>query len=120
MRRGAGGRRLAAEVRFEARRVALQPAANPTQRGELRPREVATRGQGGIQRRYAVALRKHEAIAIGPAPSAQSYLVIEKIVEGKLENYYQEVCLVKQPFVLDDKLTIGGMKNLLRHDSGLA
>ena len=43
------------------------------------------------------------------AASGKPENVIEKIVEGKLENYYQEVCLVKQPYVLDDQLTIGGM-----------
>jgi len=32
--------------------------------------------------------------------------VIEKIIEGKLEKYYQENCLLKQPFIKDDKLTI--------------
>ncbi|MBI5221277.1 MAG: elongation factor Ts [Candidatus Magasanikbacteria bacterium] len=30
----------------------------------------------------------------------------EKIIAGKLEKYYQEVCLLKQPFVKDDSLTI--------------
>ena len=32
--------------------------------------------------------------------------IIERIVEGKLQKYYQEVCLVKQPFIKDDDLTI--------------
>ncbi len=35
--------------------------------------------------------------------------LIEKIAAGKLENYYQEACLVKQPYILDDKVTIGEM-----------
>lgn len=32
--------------------------------------------------------------------------VIEKIVQGKLEKFYSEVCLLDQPFVKDDKKTI--------------
>lgn len=32
--------------------------------------------------------------------------VIEKIIEGKLEKFYEENCLLKQPFIKDDKLTI--------------
>ena len=30
----------------------------------------------------------------------------DKIVEGRLEKYYQEVCLLKQPFVKDEALTV--------------
>jgi elongation factor Ts len=32
--------------------------------------------------------------------------VAQKIVEGKLENYYSQVCLLEQPFVKDNKKTI--------------
>jgi elongation factor Ts len=32
--------------------------------------------------------------------------VIEKIVEGKLEKYYSEVCLLEQPFVKDPDITV--------------
>lgn len=30
----------------------------------------------------------------------------EKIIEGKVNKFYQEVCLVKQVFIKDDKITI--------------
>jgi elongation factor Ts len=33
--------------------------------------------------------------------------VIEKIVEGQLTKFYSEVCAYDQPFVKDDKLTVG-------------
>ncbi|MEO6213873.1 MAG: elongation factor Ts, partial [Vicinamibacterales bacterium] len=33
--------------------------------------------------------------------------VIEKIVEGKLNSFYEQVCLLDQPSVRDPKLTIG-------------
>jgi elongation factor Ts len=32
--------------------------------------------------------------------------IMEKIVAGKLNKYYSEVCLLNQPFIKDDKLTI--------------
>jgi elongation factor Ts len=32
--------------------------------------------------------------------------IIGRIVEGKLQKYYQEVCLMRQPFVRDDELTV--------------
>jgi elongation factor Ts len=32
--------------------------------------------------------------------------MIEKIIEGKLQKFYQEVCLLKQAFIKDDSITI--------------
>jgi len=32
--------------------------------------------------------------------------IIEKIVDGKMEKFFQECCLLNQPFVKDDKKTI--------------
>ena len=32
--------------------------------------------------------------------------VVAKIVEGKVEKFYQQVCLMEQPFVKDDSLTV--------------
>ena len=32
--------------------------------------------------------------------------VVERIVEGRMEKHYQEVCLLKQAFIKDDALTI--------------
>ena len=32
--------------------------------------------------------------------------IIEKIVEGKLAKFYSEVCLLEQPFIKDDKMTV--------------
>lgn len=32
--------------------------------------------------------------------------VAEKVVLGKLEKFYSEVCLIKQPFIKDDKITV--------------
>jgi elongation factor Ts len=35
--------------------------------------------------------------------------VIPKIVEGRLEKYFQEACLLEQPFVKDPDMTIGDL-----------
>ena len=32
--------------------------------------------------------------------------VIDKIIEGKLSKFYQDVCLLRQPYIKDDKITI--------------
>lgn len=32
--------------------------------------------------------------------------LLEKIVEGKLERYYDQVCLLRQPFIKDEGLTV--------------
>ncbi len=32
--------------------------------------------------------------------------MIDKIVAGKLEKYYEEVCLLKQPYIKDDKVKV--------------
>jgi elongation factor Ts len=32
--------------------------------------------------------------------------ILEKIASGKMEKYYQQFCLMEQPFVKDDKVTI--------------
>ena len=37
--------------------------------------------------------------------------VIEKIVEGKVNKFYSEVCLMDQPFAFDTKITITDMVN---------
>jgi elongation factor Ts len=35
--------------------------------------------------------------------------IAEKIVEGRMGKYFQDVCLLEQVFVMDDKLTVGEM-----------
>ncbi len=33
--------------------------------------------------------------------------ILERIIEGKLRKFYQEVCLLEQPFIKDDDKTVG-------------
>lgn len=32
--------------------------------------------------------------------------IVDQIIEGKLQKYYTEICLLNQPFIKDDKLTV--------------
>ena len=45
---------------------------------------------------------RSQAAATGKPPA-----VIEKIVEGKMSKFYEEVCLLEQPFIKEASLTIG-------------
>ncbi len=35
--------------------------------------------------------------------------VVDKIVDGRLKKFYEEVCLYEQPFVKDNSVTVGGL-----------
>ena len=35
--------------------------------------------------------------------------IVDKIVDGKLNKFYAEVCLMEQPFIKDDKRTVGDL-----------
>jgi len=39
--------------------------------------------------------------------------IVEKIVEGRIKKYFKEVCLLEQPFIKDDKLSIQDLLNNL-------
>lgn len=49
---------------------------------------------------------KQQAIAEGKPEN-----IAEKIVEGRVNKYYKEVCLLEQPFIKDDKKTIKDLLN---------
>jgi translation elongation factor EF-Ts len=39
-------------------------------------------------------------------PNLDKEKFIEKIIEGKVNKFYQEVCLLFQPFIKNDKITV--------------
>lgn len=47
--------------------------------------------------------------AEGVAAEKKPAEIVEKIVNGKLEKYYSEICLLEQPFVKDQEITIGNL-----------
>ncbi len=75
--------------------IAMQvAAANPTYlRREDVPEEVISREK-----------KIYEAQAKGEGKPER---IIERIVQGKLEKFFQEICLLEQPFVKDPDMTIG-------------
>ena len=68
-------------------------AANPSY---LKPEDVPTTELDKEKEIYAEQLK-----AEGKPEN-----VMEKILEGKVQKYYEQVCLLKQPFIKDDKITI--------------
>ncbi len=77
--------------------IAMQVAAADPQ--FLRKEDVtpeAIEKEKDIQRARALAEGKPEKI-------------VDKVVEGRLSKYYEEVCLYEQPFVKENSVTIGQM-----------
>jgi elongation factor Ts len=35
--------------------------------------------------------------------------IVDKIVEGKLGRFYEEICLLEQPYIKDDKIKVGDL-----------
>lgn len=44
--------------------------------------------------------------------------IVEKIVEGKMKKFYEENCLLEQPFVKDDSKTVGQVLSGAAKDAG--
>jgi elongation factor Ts len=79
--------------------VALQVAANSPRWldvADIPPDSVEEERQES--RRQAVADGKPEA-------------VIERIVAGRLEKFYQDNCLLRQPYIRDDSKTVADLLN---------
>jgi elongation factor Ts len=51
--------------------------------------------------------REREIYKKQAATSGKPEKVIDKIVEGKLEKFYHDVCLLDQPFIKNDEETVG-------------
>ena len=64
-------------------------------------------------------LEKEKAIYASQAQSTgKPEKVIEKIVEGKLNKYYAEACLLEQPFVKNPDITVQDLLNELIAKTG--
>lgn len=53
-----------------------------------------------------VIVKEKEIIKEQLANEGKPANIIEKIVEGKINKYYEEVCLLKQPYIKDNDKTI--------------
>jgi elongation factor Ts len=50
--------------------------------------------------------REREVFLAQPAMKGKPPAVVEKILEGKLAKFYEMFCLLDQPFIKDESLTI--------------
>jgi elongation factor Ts len=82
-----------------AKDIAMQVAAtNPTYvNSEEIPQEILER-EKEIYKSQLLAEKKPEKIW-------------DKIIEGKLNKFYEEVCLVNQKFIKDDSISVGTLIN---------
>jgi len=54
----------------------------------------------------AVLAKEREILLAQAENSGKPAAVLEKLVAGRLEKFYQEVCLLEQPFIRDPKKTV--------------
>jgi elongation factor Ts len=74
--------------------------------------QVAAAGAEYIRRDEVPADRiakEREIFAAQLEGQGKPAAIIDKIVTGKLDKFYSEVCLLEQPYVRDDKVTVGDL-----------
>jgi elongation factor Ts len=72
--------------------------------------QVAAAGADYVRREDVPQERvaeEREIVTAQVAAQGKPANVVEKIVQGKLDKFYSEVCLLEQPFIRDDKLSVG-------------
>ena len=103
---------LNCETDFVARNEQFQELAHDLALhiAAMRPRylDVEEVPQGELDREVNVL--REQALAEGK-PEA----VVEKIVQGRLKKFYEETCLLEQPFVKDEKVKV---KDLIKQHIG--
>jgi elongation factor Ts len=65
-----------------------------------------------------VVTREQEIYRAQALDSGKPEKILEKIVEGKLKKFYQEVCLLEQAYVRDTDITVEDLLNELRGKTG--
>ncbi|MBN1439153.1 MAG: translation elongation factor Ts [Anaerolineales bacterium] len=85
------------EFRHFAHEIALQVAANSAKYLDVADVPEKTLEE---QKTLAAAQAKAEGKPAG---------VVEKIVEGRLAKFYQDVCLLQQPYIRDENMTVGDL-----------
>jgi len=68
--------------------------------------------------RPEVVTREQEIYRAQALDSGKPEKILDKIVEGKLKKFYQEVCLLEQPYVRDTDITVEDLLNELRAKTG--
>ena len=65
-----------------------------------------------------VVTREQEIYRAQALDSGKPEKILDKIVEGKLNKFYQEVCLLEQPYVRDTDITVEDLLKELRAKTG--
>jgi elongation factor Ts len=65
-----------------------------------------------------IVAREQEIYRVQALDSGKPEKIVEKIVDGKLKKFYQEVCLLEQAYVRDTDITIEDLLNELRGKTG--
>ena len=65
-----------------------------------------------------IVAREQEIYRVQALDSGKPEKIVEKIVDGKLKKFYQEVCLLEQSYVRDTDITIEDLLNELRGKTG--
>ena len=71
--------------------------------------QVAAAGADYVRREQVPAERvakEREIFAAQLANEKKPANILDKIVEGRLNKFYSEICLLEQPYIKDDKLTV--------------
>jgi len=55
----------------------------------------------------AIVEKEREILSAAARQEGKPENIIAKMVEGRLRNFYAECCLAEQPFVKDDKKSVG-------------
>ena len=62
--------------------------------------------------------REREVLMAQVEGQGKPAAILEKIVEGKLNRFFSEVCLLDQPYIKDDKKTVGDLVRELAAKTG--
>ena len=94
---------LNCETDFVARNEAFKELAHnlALQIAAMNPQYIRVEDVPAAEIERETDVLRKQALAEGKPPE-----IAEKIVSGRIHKYYQEVCLLEQPYVRDDSVTI--------------
>jgi elongation factor Ts len=59
-----------------------------------------------------------EQAKLDPKNASKPQQVLDKIIEGRIGKFYQEACLMEQPFIKDQNVTVGDVVRQLIQNTG--
>jgi len=67
-------------------------------------KQALTEAKGDMEQAVVILRKKGVSVAVKSGKPAH---IAEKMVAGKMEKFYEEVCLMEQPFIKDQTISIG-------------